>query len=120
MSMLTKILSAIVLALFLVSSLEAVRIYQLKAKAEHLEKEHAVALSKALEKQAADLSAQTIAEQKLRENRDRQIRQLLTQIKTMEDYHAKLAPALHAWIDGMLIRSTESTRLVPADSGGPP
>jgi len=117
MSMLTKILAAVTMALALMFMASAVKIYQLKAAAEEKEKQHAVALSTALAKQAGDLSAQVSAEQKLRVERERQINKLLTQIKTMEDYHARISASLHAWIDGMLIRAAEPGGMVPADPG---
>jgi uncharacterized protein with von Willebrand factor type A (vWA) domain len=114
---LTKILAAVTMALALLCMASAVKIYQLKAAAEEKEKQHAVALSTALAKQSEDLSAQVSAEQKLRAERERQINKLLTQIKTMEDYHAHLSASLHAWINGMLVRAAEPGRMVPTDPG---
>jgi len=119
MTLLTKILSASVLGLLLISGLQTVRVHNLKAEAAEAKERHATALATALQTQAADLSKQTIAERKAREARERQVSALTRELATMRDYHEKLTPVLHSHISGMLQRASESGRLVPSGSWTP-
>ena len=119
MNLTTKILAALVLGLSLVSGMQTIRVHSLKADAAKAKQEHAQALATALETQAASLSTQAIAERKAREARERQISALLAELKAMEDYHARLAPVLHAYLDGLLDRAREPAGLVPAGAGPP-
>ena len=119
MNITTKILAALVLGLSLVSGMQTIRVHSLKADAAKAKQEHAQALAKALETQAASLSAQTIAERRAREERERQVSALLAKLKTMEDYHARLAPVLHMYLDGLRERAAQPGGLVPTDSGRP-
>lgn len=119
MNITTKILAALVLGLSLVSGLQTIRVHSLKADAAKAKQEHAQALATALENQAASLSTQAIAERKAREARERQISVLLAELKTMEDYHARLAPVLHLYLDGMRERAAQPGGLVPTDTGRP-
>ena len=119
MTITTKILAALVLGLSLVSGLQTIRVHSLKADAAKAKQEHAQALAKALETQAASLSAQTLAERRAREERERQVSALLAKLKTMEDYHARLAPVLHLYLDGLRERAAQPAGLVPANPGRP-
>ena len=119
MSITTKILAALVLGLSLVSGLQTIRVHSLKADAAKAKQEHAQALATALETQAASLSAQTLAERRAREERERQVSALLAKLKTMEDYHARLAPVLHLYLDGLRERAAQPAGLVPTDTGRP-
>ena len=119
MGLTTKILAALVLGLGLISGLQTIRVHGLKAEAAETQAQHAQALAAALERQAADLSAQTRVERQAREARERQIAGLTARLKQMEDYHARLAPVLHAYLDGLLDRAREPAGLVPAGAGPP-
>lgn len=119
MNLTTKILAALVLGLGLVSGLQTIRVHSLKADAAKVKQEHAQALAAALETQAANLSTQAIAERKAREARERQISALRAKFKAMEDYHARLAPVLHLYLDGMRQRAAEPGGLVPPDTRRP-
>jgi uncharacterized membrane protein YbjE (DUF340 family) len=119
MTLLTKILSAATLGLLLIVGLQTVRVHNLKAEAADAREQHATALAKALQTQAADLSAQTILERKAKEDRERQVATLTRELKTMRDYNENLTPVLHRHISGMLQRAAEPTGLVPAGSGTP-
>ena len=119
MSLTTKILAALVLGLGMISGLQTIRVHSLKADAAEAKQEHAQALATALETQAASLSTLAIAERKAREARERQISALLAELKEMEDYHARLAPVLHLYLDGMRQRAAEPGGLVPTDTSRP-
>ena len=119
MNITTKILAALVLGLGLVSGMQTIRVHSLKADAAKAKQEHAQALATALETQAASLSTQAIAERKAREARERQISALLAELKAMEDYHARLAPVLHLYLDGLRERAAQPAGLVPTDTGRP-
>jgi uncharacterized protein HemX len=119
MGITTKILAALVLGLGLISGLQTLRVHGLKAEAAETHARHAQALAAALDRQAADLSAQTLAERQAREARERQIAGLTARLKQMEDYYARLAPVLHAYLDGLLDRAGQPAGLVPAGSGPP-
>ena len=117
MNITTKILAALVLGLGLVSGMQTIRVHSLKADAAKAKQEHAQALATALETQAASLSTQAIAERKAREARERQISALLAELKAMEDYHARLAPVLHLYLDGLRQRAAQPAGMVPANPG---
>jgi hypothetical protein len=119
MTLLTKILAASTLGLLLIAGLQTMRVNNLKAEAAEAQERHATALATALQNQAADLSKQTIIERKAREARERQVATLLSELRKMEDYHARLAPVLHTYLDGLLKRAAEPGGVVPTDSGKP-
>lgn len=117
--MITKILAALVLGLGLTTGIQTIRVHGLKADIAEAREQHALALAAALERQAADLSRQILTERRAREARERDVAALTQRLRQMEDYHARFAPVLHIFVDGLLDRAREPGGLVPQGSGAP-
>lgn len=115
MNLTTKILAALVLGLSLVSGMQTIRVHSLKADAAKAEAAHATALAKAERDQTEAVAAVTIAEKQRATALERNVSALTAKLKTMEDYHANLAPVLHLRIDSMHNHATEPGWLVPTD-----